>query len=431
MKTTERFQTLLASLALTFIPLILTVSARAQTETVLFSFTGGTNGYNSVASLLLDSAGNLYGTTSEGGNSQNCSVGCGIVFQLSPNAGGWTENVPYAFLGGNNGEYPFVGVTKDAAGNLYGATGGGVPGNGTIFELSPNSGGGWNETTLHVFSGGRDGANPYGGLILDAAGSLYGTAHGGGQTSCGSGCGVVFKLSPTSTGWKETVLHAFSGKDGYHPSSGLIFDAAGNLYGTTTWGGPQCGSSGCGVVFELSPTPAGLWREKVLHAFSDGPDGAYPVTGLVFDTTGNLYGTTSSGGDRSHCVGAGCGVVFELSPTSSGPWKETVLHIFAEGNDGAIPSGVIFDSAGNLYGTTNEGGNPNICAGHGCGVAFELSPGSSGWTETVLHTFDNNAFPNDGLMPQAGVILDSAGNLYGTTPIGGSNGLGTVFEISP
>jgi hypothetical protein len=123
-------------------------------------------------------------------------------------------------------------------------------------------------------------------------------------------------------------------------------------------------------------------------------------------------------------------VVFELSPTSSGPWKETVLHTFAEGNDGAIPSGVIFDSADNLYGTTNEGGNTNICAGHGCGVAFELSSGSSGWTETVLHTFDNNAFPNDGLMPQAGLILDSAGNLYGTTPIGGINGLGTVFEIS-
>lgn len=408
----------------------LALSADAQTETTLYSFAFGGNGYNPVAGLLFDSAGNLYGTASEGGSTTNCSVGCGVVFQLTPSAGSWTQSVPHAFLGGKtDGSAPFVGLVADSAGNLYGTTGDGgsttQPGYGVIFKLSPNGTGGWTETVLHRFTGGKDGANPYGNLIFDSAGNLYGTAHGGGIATCGGGCGVAFELSPTTTGsWKETVVHEFKGGvDGEHPSAALVFDSAGNLYGTATQGG----SKNSGIVFRLSLS-AGVWQKTLLYAFKGSVDGAFPASALVFDSSGNVYGTTTGGGFTNGCGFAGCGVVFELSPTSTGPWKETLLYTFQQRADGAIPSGVIFDGAGNLYGTASEGGNTALCSHNGCGVAFELSPVSGKWAETVLYTFGN--VTGDGIEPQAGVILDSAGNLFGTTQYGGANGLGTVFEIS-
>jgi uncharacterized repeat protein (TIGR03803 family) len=341
--------------------------------------------------------------------------------------------VLYSFLGGRtDGANPFAGLISDGAGNLYGTTGNGGTtglGYGLIFKLSPNGSGGWNETILHKFVDNIDGANPYGTLLMDAAGNLFGTAHGGGDPHCGSGCGVVFEFSPNATGgWRETLLHSFTGgNDGYHPSAGLISDAAGNLYGTASQGGANNGS---GVVFRLSNS-SGHWQYRVLHTFHNS-DGQFPATPLVMDGSGNLFGTTSAGGNLNQCIHSGCGVVFELTPTSTGGWKETLVHTFEDGLDGAIPSGLIFDNAGNLYGTTEQGGNTSLCRGNadGCGVAFELSPSSGRWIETVLHTFDPNATPGDGMEPQAGLIFDSAGNLYGTTPIGGANGFGTVFEIS-
>jgi uncharacterized repeat protein (TIGR03803 family) len=414
--------------ALTAIACCLAVSARAQTETTLHSFANDTNGYNPVASLTFDPAGNLFGTTSEGGNFTGCSTGCGVVFELSPIfGGGWSESVPYTFTGGKDGANPFVGLVEDAAGNFYGAAGldgDGTPGYGTIFELSPVSGGGWSKTTLHSFTGGRDGAGPYGNLILDSAGSLYGTAHNGGSPTCD--CGVAFKLTRTSSGWKETLLHTFTGKDGSRPSASLIFDSAGNLYGTTSQGGTGCSVANCGtgVAFELSPLTTGGWKETVLYMFKNGGDGGYPNGGLLFDAAGNLYGTTQYGGNQADCPGSsGCGVAFELSPRSSGGWKETALHRFSS-SDGANPlAGFAADASGDLYSTASHGGGSN------CGVVFKLAPAAGGgWTESTTYTF---TCLSDGGYPYASLILDAAGNLYGTTQIGGANGRGGVFEITP
>ncbi len=282
-----------------------------------------------------------------GGDFTNCpSTGCGAVWEISPAiGGGWTETVLHTFTGSTDGANPFAELVRDAAGNLYGtaANGGNLSvcfgsGCGVVFELSPNSSGGWTETVLHTFSSGPDGAGPWTGLIFDAAGNLYGTAFAGGNLNASAcapyGCGVVFKLSPNSTGgWTETVLHAFTGgNDGGYPFGRLTFDAAGNLYGTTEGGAnPTCASNviGCGVVFRLSPPVSGShWKESVLHAFHGG-DGNEPQSGVVFDGLGNLYGMTAVGGENFGCDGAGCGVVFKLTPTASGPWKFTGLHVFS------------------------------------------------------------------------------------------------------
>jgi uncharacterized repeat protein (TIGR03803 family) len=340
--------------------------------------------------------------------------------------------VPYTFAGGKDGANPFVGLTPDGLGNFYGATGNGGNksknslGSGTIFKLSPKSGAGWTKTMVHVFTGGLDGADPYGNLILDSAGNIFGTAHNGGITTCD--CGVVFELSPTSSGgWKETLLHAFNAKNGSFPSANLIFDTAGNLYGTTSFGGPGCISALCGsgLVFELSPLSGGGWKEAVLYSFKNGADGGYPVAGLVFDTAGNLYGTTQQAGNTSGSCGGhgGCGVVFELSPRSGGGWRETVLHAFAS-SDGDTPrAALVFDQGGNMYGTTNFGGSSQ------CGIVYKLSPVSGGgWTESTTWNFTCGI---DGAFPVAGLIVDTAGNLYGTTQYGGANGYGAVFQVAP
>lgn len=285
---------------------------------------------------------------------------------------------------------------------------------------------------VHVFTGGVDGANPYSNLIVDSAGNLYGTAHRGGNSTCD--CGVVFKMSPTVSGdWKETVILPFSNRGGAYPEANVLFDAAGNLWSTTAFGGVErtvngykpCpvdsyGICGYGTLFELSLTASGRWKETLIYAFKGQFDGAYPASALVIDPAGNLYGTTQTGGTPNGCDIGGCGVVFEVSPLNGG-WTVTTLHAFI-GSDGQFPvAGLILD-AGALYGTTSAGGTYN------CGVVFKLEPASGGgWTESTAHTFDGT----DGCEPQASLISDSLGNLYGTAASGGANALGTVFEIEP
>ena len=281
----------------------------------------------------------------------------------------------------------------------------------------------WREKVLYNFiNNGTDGNEPEAGLIFDAAGNLYGTTYVGGNY----GHGTVFELTPAAgEGWTEKVLHSFNDTDGNQPSTDLIFDAAGNLYGTTSSGGTY----GAGAAFELTPTAGGGWTEKVLYSFcsqTNCTDGAGP-SGLIFDAAGNLYGTTSGGGTIP-CGGYGCGAVYQLTPTADGGWTEKVLYSFcsqANCTDGWFPyAGLIFDAAGNLYGTTSLGGT------YGAGTAFELTPAAGGgWTEKVLYSFGNSG--TDAVVPVGRLIFDAAGNLYGTSEVGGTYGYGTVFELTP
>ena len=336
------------------------------TETILHSFNGN-DGDEPAGTLIFDGAGNLYGTTAAGG-----AYGGGEVFELSPGSDGvWTVSVLHAFGKGHDASFPVAGLTFDGAGNLYGTTWiGGEYGLGTVFELSPIVGGEWTEKVLHSFGNGNDGLNPTSGVILDRAGNLYGTTTGGNGTTFG---GSVFELLPTAGGpWREKILHGFknNGKDGEDPVGSLIFDAAGNLYGTTEIGGfcENCLSAE-GTVFELTPNASGDWSEKILHSFNpNGVDGQEPNAGLIFDAAGNLYGTTGAGGSHGN-LGSG-GTVFELKPAAGGRYTERILHNFGAGTDGNIPgySSLIFDAAGNLYGTTTAGGS------YGYGAVFEITP---------------------------------------------------------
>lgn len=326
------------------------------------------------------------------------------------------------------GSSPSGGLISDAAGNLYGVTHNGGMEYGSVYELSPAENGGWKRTSLYLFKPGTDGRSPVGGLVMDSSGNLYGTTSGGGSHSCTAGdvhltCGTVFELSPNgSGGWSEKIIYNFSQQDGWDPTTSMILDAAGNLYGTTNYSAKMAEGREGGIVFELQRTGE-EWTETVLHTFGEGDDGATPSGPLLFDNAGNLYGETYIGGS------AGGGTVFELTNTKSG-WKENILFNFASG--GSIASGMepngglIVDGAGNLYGTTNEGG---VDVGDGCGVAFELAPTNGAWNETVLLEFLCNQY---GLAdPEAGLVLDSAGNLYGTTGFGGSANAGNTFELRP
>ncbi|HEY6251800.1 MAG TPA: choice-of-anchor tandem repeat GloVer-containing protein, partial [Candidatus Angelobacter sp.] len=380
------------------------VATRAQTPTftLLHSFTGSSaDGAIPVAPLLRDAAGNLYGATAFGG-STNCSVfgdvGCGTIFKLDPSG---NETVLHMFSGGD-GAFPAGGLVMDAAGNLYGTTvnGGGAGlcrnfGCGTVFKLDPSG----NLTVLHSFIGSSDGANPTAGLIMDAAGNLYGTAGFGGDF----GPGAVFKLDASGN---ETTLHSFSGPDGREPSAPLIMDAAGNLYSTTFRGG----AADRGNVFKLDTSQ----RLTVLHEFTGLADGGNPAAGLIMDAAGNLYGTTGSGGV------AGVGTVFKLDPSGN----LTVLHSFTGGDDGGnealegIPAaGLIMDAANNLYGTAFRGGAARL------GNVFKLDPVGN---ETVLYSFTGGS---DGSGPLAPLIMDAAGNLYGTaSSFMASGSFGSVFK---
>lgn len=387
------------------------LSAPAKAEHVLYAFQGGADGAVPFSSLLSDAAGNLYGTTDVGGAGVNCpdgsQAGCGTVFRLAPDG---TETVLYAFQGGVDGAIPDdSGLIVDDAGNFYGTTAeGGSAGDGTIFELAA----GGTETVLHTFLGGNDGEEPIGRLLRDHKGDLYGvTGLGGGAPACGdAGCGTAFKLKPNGT---EVILHAFQGgSDGAGPTSGLIADAAGNLYGTAAGGGAQTCTSGCGVVFKLV---AG-GTETIVYDFQGGSDGIAPFGALTSDKNGDFYGTTFGGGVY------GQGTVFKL--TSAG--VETVLYSFKGENDGARPeAGVIIDKSGNLYGTTYFGGGTG-CAktGHtGCGTVFKLAPDG---TETVLYAFKKS----HGAYPGAPLLLKH-GQLYGTASAGDIDNNGVVFSVKP
>lgn len=409
--------------------LLLTPIANAQWTGKQYSFVGSERGVNPQAGVIFDGAGNIYGTALQGGDaSGRCEKrgGCGVVYALGPDADGrLREKVLHTFRG-NDGASPEAEVIFDGAGNLYGTTSQGGVGNcsyrktrtgcGIVFELTPNVNGEWTETVLYTFSGGNDGKFPHGGLIFDKLGNLYGTTIAGGS----SGAGVVFELSPLANGqWSESVLYAFTGlADGAAPYAGLIFDELGNLYGTTLGGGSsQCNAGGCGIVFELTPSASGQWTETLLHIFTGRNDGVLPAAGLIFDNIGNLYGTAQIGG------AGGNGIVFELTPGAGGHWSETIAHAFI-GSDGASPeAGVTFDSAGNLYGTT-QGGGPDDN-----GVVFELTPGGNGeWNESVVYSPTGDY---GGRYPEAGVIFDSAGRIYGTTEAGGFESDGVVFKLSP
>ena len=374
--------------------------AEAPTYSVLYSFDPkAAAGTNPNGGLVRDAAGNLYGTTATFG----LPGGNGTVFKLDPTG---KVTVLLSFPDEAGGAYPEAGLTRDAAGNLYGTTsiGGSGPclrgiGCGLVFKLDTTG----KETVLHSFNGPPgDGESPAAVLTRDAAGNLYGTAYD-----------VVFKIGATG---KETLLHSFHGPpgDGESPQAGLTRDAAGNLYGTTTAGGSgpcvTSNGSGCGVVFKVDPTG----KETVLHSFAGYPvDGAIPYSSLARDTAGNLYGTTADGG------AFGDGAVFKLDTSG----KLTLLHSFSGGADGANPiAGLLRDAAGNLYGTDSSGGSG--CFGLGCGVVFKLDTTGK---ETVLHSFDGT----DGRLPNGGLLRDAAGNLYGTTRFGGASDNGVVFKLTP
>jgi uncharacterized repeat protein (TIGR03803 family) len=391
----------------------------------LYKFKGGKDGNAPMSGLVFDTAGNLYGTTYQGGDSrcsrQPYSQGCGVIFKVTPNANGsWTERVIHTF-NGKDGSNPGGGagdvLILDGQGNLYGTTWLGGKGNcdgygcGVAFELIPNADGSWKEKVLHWFTGDV-GVSPNAPLIFDAAGNLYGTTCDLPFTK--SGPGVVFKLAPNTDGsWTESVLHTFDTTDGACSAAGLIFDPAGNLYSTTLWGGAYGG----GVVYQLTPNSDGTWTEKVLYSFTGGQDGSRPQPGVIRDSAGNLYGVTIFGGAY------GWGTVFKLAPNQDGTWTQSTLYAFKGRNDGGNPwASLTFDGAGNLYGTTNGAG------AYGCGVVFKLTPTSSGpWKEEVLHTL----MDKPGCESFSTLILDSAGNLYGTTAGDGTKTFGSVFEITP
>ena len=408
--------------------------AQAQTYSILYTFSGGAAGNEPVGGLTIDHAGNLYGTTFYGA-SDNCVYGCGTAFKLSHEAAGWTLDILHTFLGGpDDGAGPISGLTFGPDGALYGTTTAGGQGNGqncrgcgTVFRMTPPPTlcrtplCPWIETVLYNFQGGpTDGQAPnYGSVIFDRAGNLYGgTIYGGngGPVLCGSlgSCGIAYELSPDSGGWQESVITRFGGSLGYQPYSGLILDNAGDLYGTTT--------TGPSTVYELTQNGSG-WSVHVLYTFSNAPrDGSQVEGNLLFDQAGNLYGTTTTGGPN------GGGTVFELSP-SAGNWTLTTLYSFTGSSGSVGPTNLTMDAVGNLYGTTFAGEGL-----YGDGNVFKLSPSSGGWIYTSLHDF--TGLNGDGYYPLGQTVLDSSGNLYGTTIGGGANctvpseDCGVVWEVA-
>jgi uncharacterized repeat protein (TIGR03803 family) len=384
-------------------------------EKVLYAFTGGSDGNGPNSPLIFDNAGNLYGTTVTGG-----ADGYGTVLELKPSGSGWTETVLYSFVNLSDGVIPIGPVLLDKKGNLYGLTQqGGPSGYGTAFELSPNSNGGWTKTTIHAFAGGSDGISPYGGLVADSKGNLYGFTLSGGSGPCqyyGPGCGTIFELKRSHGSWKEVVIFSFPGGSGGQTPIGLTLDEAGNFFGTTSQGG----SGDAGIVFKLSRSEGG-WTETILHAFTGGGDGSSPSASVTLGPAGNLYGTASEGSGGG-CTD-GCGLVYELEPIAKGRWKELVLHRFTlNRRDGVGPiASLIFDQAGNLFGTTSGGG------AYGLGIVFELMQDFDGkWKESVIQDF---ARPNNGFAPGT-LVFGRDGYLYGSAA-GGAFSYGLVFQLSP
>jgi uncharacterized repeat protein (TIGR03803 family) len=386
--------------------LLSSIAVAQSTEQTLYTFSR--QGSFQASKLTYGPSGRLFGTVYNGGTG-HCGGGCGFVFELSPSAGGgWNYHTIFEFDGAD-GQGPLGNLIFDAAGNLYGTTDwGGDWGN--VYKLTPSSGGSWTETVLYTFTGFADGSNPQAGVVMDAAGNLYGTTLFGGDNQVG----CVYKVSPNSDGtWTETNLFSFDGVQYKSGSSAeLVLDATGNLYGTTNGG-----TRSLGMVFELSPNSDGTWTESVIHNFVP-PGGEVVLTPLWMDSAGNLYGTTDTDSAPN-----GAGTVFELSRNSDGSWTYRYIYEFSgKPDDGSIPdSGLTPDSSGNLYGTTYQGGAFNA------GTVYRLRPGSDGkWTETVIYSFTGRA---DGGTPDSGAI-PVQGHLYGATESGGSGG-GVVYDITP
>jgi uncharacterized repeat protein (TIGR03803 family) len=401
------------TLAATLVLVFATESALAQTFRVTYRFRCPPDAEFPIG-LVRDGVGAFYGNSGGGGKASS-----GTLFKLDHDLN--FEKVLYNFQGGNDLGSDSA-IVRDAQGDFYGSSreGGGQGcdglGCGTVFRISQAG----KRTLLHAFQGGQDGSDPVGGVIRDGAGNLYGTTQNGGDLTCGQGgrgCGTVFKITKAG---KKTELHRFNGADGDAPLAPVIRDAAGNLYGTTTFGG----GSGAGTVFKL----ASDGTETVLHSFKVDADGWGPLTGLKQDAAGNLYGTTSSGGNFNCLSPFGCGTVFQLS--SAGTF--TTLHIFdGSPSDGAIPSPLVLDTSGNVYGTTQVGGkfSASNCSSppSGCGTVFKLDPSGK---ETILHNFTGL---KDGQTPTAPVILDKRGNVFGIAPfsVDGKCNAGTVFKNTP
>jgi uncharacterized repeat protein (TIGR03803 family) len=370
-----------------------------------------------------------------GASQTNTVSGYGVVFRLTPPASGtgrWTETVLHSFMGGlSGGRYPMGDLVMDAQGALYGVVEmGGPHGGGYAYKLTPPASGtgAWTQTVLHGFGASSDGNNPVGGLVFDTHGALYGTASYGGA----GGYGIVYKLTPPVSGagaWKETILYSFKGQpDGSYPFGSLLIDASGALYGVTLWGGDTVTASNYGTVYKLTPSGTGTWTETVLHSFKGATvlDGAWPHGGLIFDKSGALYGVTSSGGVPMY----NNGTIYKLMPPAiaGGQWTEAILHKFTVTLNDPVGN-LVLDPQGNLYGVTQNGGTTTGAQG----AAFQLSPpasGSGGWPFKVIHNFAScsNAI---GCMPQTGLTIDASGALYGTTDTGGPNGLigGAVFRL--
>jgi len=383
----------------------------ASTTKVIYSFAGDEDGEYPDTELVRDGAGNLYGTTVQGGD-----FGSGTVFQLTPSG---THTVLYSFTSGADGGQAYGGVTLDAQGNLYGTTvtggtGGACEGGcGVAYKLTDN-GGTWTETVIHNFTGGNDGSGPGAGLTLDPNGNLYGMTPTGGAY----GVGTIYQLHPRQNGsWRFNLVHAFTGgDDGSSGSKGrMIFDDRGHLYGAATVGG----ANGAGTVFEVRRTRTG-WALKTLYSFKGTPDAGFPYGGLLFDGSGNLYGTTYYDGAND------LGSVYQLSRRPGGTWRERVLYSFKGGSDGSNSiSNLLFDSNGNLYGTTSEGG----ALGCSCGTIFKMTPGDHGsWTESVAYAFTGTP---DGRYSYNGMVADSAGNFFGSTVRGGADDEGSIYQFTP
>jgi uncharacterized repeat protein (TIGR03803 family) len=386
---------LLAACAVTA-TLALTGDAWAKKSFHLLHKFDGADGTQPYAGLIIDNAGNLYGTAQRGG-----AYAGGTVFKFAPDG---TLTTLHSF-DSSDGKYPLSDLIADAAGNLYGTTLNGGSGCqcGTVFKLAPDN----TETVLHLFKGTRDGRFPLSGLVMDGGGNLYGTTPAGGGRPCN--CGVVFKITPDGT---ETILHVFgqTQADGREPLAALILDDAGNLFGTASGGG----SGGNGVVFELAPDG----KETIIHNFTGSSDGIEPVAPLISDSHGNLYGTTRYGGGTG-CEQGGCGTVFRIAANGD----ETILYAFKGNQDGYLPdAGLLMDKSGNLYGTTEAGGGIGCHLNYGCGTVFKVAPDG---TETVLHAFDN---AKRAAVPLGRLVADPRGRLSGTTS-GGDMGQSTIFRV--
>ena len=414
--------TVTLALAIVFVlAVVASQAAQAQTFKVLHTFTGG-DGKNPSAAVTIE-AGDLYGTTFAGGE-----AGYGTVYQMKRIGAGWTFNSLHSFSK-SDGAIPTAPVVFGPDGALYSTSEFGGNGNGNVFKLKPSPlcrlhnynrhmpPCSWSESVLYTFEGGSDGSQPI-GLVFDQEGNIYGTTSSGGAY----GEGTVYELTSSGSGWTESLLHSFQPNDvdGFIPyRSVMVFDTAGNLYGTTYYGGAH----NAGTVFQLTPSGSG-WTENILYNFRNEEDGSFPYSGLIIDQSGNLYGTTTDAGT------GGGGTVFELSP-SGGGWTFSVLYSLtgSSGEQGGPAWALVMDAEGNLYDTTQSDGANNL------GSVFKLTKTGGSWTYTSLHDFTGGS---DGWFPISGVTLDANGNLYGTTYYGGDlncgkngSGCGVVWKITP